>query len=123
MPTSADERHLRRLLATRAGIVGLYTDDGEASGEANGVAVDFMRDSPREIQRKLTLVGFKRAEQSLEAAAPQAQPAQAPDAATVELPPLPPFSRSDGIDRFYSVATLREYARAAVEQVVAEGEE
>jgi hypothetical protein len=82
MPTSADERHLRRLLATQAGIVGLYTDDGEASGEANGVVIDFMRDSTREIQRKLTLVGFKHAEQSLEAAAPQAQPAQAvPDPA------------------------------------------
>jgi hypothetical protein len=71
MPTSADERHLRRLLATRAGIVGLYTDDGEASGEANGVVIDFMRDSPLEIQRKLILVGFNHAEQSLEAAAPE----------------------------------------------------
>ena len=53
MPTSADERTLRRLLALRSGIPHMYYDDGEASGEEDGVRIDFMRDSVADIENKL----------------------------------------------------------------------
>lgn len=53
MPISADERHLRRLLAVRVGLRGAYYDDGEASGEEHGVVIDFMREPVADIEAKL----------------------------------------------------------------------
>ena len=45
MPASADERHLRRLLAQRVGMPHTYYDDGEAQGQEHGISIDFMRGS------------------------------------------------------------------------------
>lgn len=53
MPPSADERHLRRLLAVLSGIPLLYLDDGEASGTEHGITIDFMRESPADLDAKL----------------------------------------------------------------------
>lgn len=47
------ERHLRRLLAVLSGIPLLYLDDGEASGTEHGITIDFMRESPADLDAKL----------------------------------------------------------------------
>jgi hypothetical protein len=60
MPASAEERYLRRLLASRSGIPQLYRDDGEASGYAEGVAIDFMRDTAEELDTKLRAIALAR---------------------------------------------------------------
>ena len=59
-PTSATERHLRRLLALRSGIPGLYCDDGEASGQEYGVSIDFMREPVADIEAKLLALNVAR---------------------------------------------------------------
>jgi hypothetical protein len=60
MPASAEERYLRRLLASRSGIPQLYRDDGEASGYAEGIAIDFMRDTAAELDSKLQAIAVAR---------------------------------------------------------------
>lgn len=60
MPSSADERRLRRLLASRSGIPHLYMDDGEASGEEHGISIDFMRDPVADIEAKLITLNVAR---------------------------------------------------------------
>lgn len=54
------ERHLRRLLAVRCGIPGLYTDDGEASGSEHGVHIDFIREPVADIDAKLRALNAAR---------------------------------------------------------------
>ena len=61
MPSSPDERTLRRLLAARTGMPNLYWDDGEASGEEHGIRIDFMRDSAIDIGEKLRALNIARA--------------------------------------------------------------
>lgn len=60
MPASADERHLRRMLAMKSGISYIYFDDGEASGQVGDICIDFMRDSVLEIGTKLYEIGMLR---------------------------------------------------------------
>jgi hypothetical protein len=62
MPTSADERYLRRLLAVRVGMPGLYLDDGEASGQQHGISIDFMREPVADIDAKLRALNVARLE-------------------------------------------------------------
>ena len=62
MPASADERHLRRLLAARSGMPHTYFDDGEAQGQEQGICIDFMRDPVADIDAKLRAVGVARLE-------------------------------------------------------------
>lgn len=48
-----DEKHLRRMLcAAHAGALA-YMDDGEASDSRMHPTIDFLRDSPKDIQRKI----------------------------------------------------------------------
>jgi hypothetical protein len=60
MPASADERHLRRLLAERVALRGAYYDDGEASGEEHGIVIDFMREPIQDIEAKLRALNVAR---------------------------------------------------------------
>jgi hypothetical protein len=62
MPASADERHLRRLLAERFALRGAYYDDGEASGGEHGVVIDFMREPVADIEAKLYALNCARLE-------------------------------------------------------------
>jgi hypothetical protein len=62
MPASADERHLRRLLARRVGMPGLYLDDGEASAQEHGISIDFMREPVADIEAKLMALNVARLE-------------------------------------------------------------
>lgn len=61
MPTSAYERHLRRLLAVRVGMPHTYFDDGEASGQEHGISIDFMREPVADIEAKLRALNVARA--------------------------------------------------------------
>jgi hypothetical protein len=62
MPASADERYLRRLLAVRVAMPGLYLDDGEAHGAEHGISIDFMREPVADIDAKLRALNVARAE-------------------------------------------------------------
>ena len=62
MPASADERHLRRLLARRVGMPSLYLDDGEASAQEHGINIDFMREPVADIEAKLMALNVARIE-------------------------------------------------------------
>ena len=53
LPSSPEERYLRRLLAVRVAMPCTYMDDGEASGQEHNICIDFMRDSAAEIEVKL----------------------------------------------------------------------
>lgn len=70
MPTSAEERHLRRLLALRAAMPHAYYDDGEAQGTEHGISIDFMREPVAHIDAKLRALNVARA------IAKQAEPVQ-----------------------------------------------
>ena len=72
MPSSAPERALRRLLAVRVGMPGLYLDDGEASGAEHGISIDFMREPVADINAKLRALNVARAECSKPAFNPAA---------------------------------------------------
>ena len=61
-PASADERHLRRLLAVRVAMPGAYYDDGEAQGQEHGIVIDFMREPVADIDAKLRALNVARAE-------------------------------------------------------------
>ena len=69
LPTSAAERHLRRLLAVRVGMPHTYFDDGEAQGNEHGISIDFMREPVEHIDAKLRALNVARAE----CAKPEAQ--------------------------------------------------
>jgi len=62
MPAGADERRLRRLLALRVGMPGLYLDDGEASAQEHGISIDFMREPVADIDAKLRALNVARLE-------------------------------------------------------------
>jgi hypothetical protein len=62
MPTSADERYLRRLLARRVAMPAAYYDDGEAQGQEHGVVIDFMREPVADIDAKLRALNVARLE-------------------------------------------------------------
>ena len=62
MPSSADERHLRRLLAVRIGMPQAYYDDGEAQGTEHGIQIDFMREPVADIDAKLRALNVARYE-------------------------------------------------------------
>lgn len=62
MPTSADERKLRRMYAVRVGMPGLYMDDGEASGAEHGIVIDFMREPVADIVAKVLALEVARHE-------------------------------------------------------------
>jgi hypothetical protein len=72
MPSSADERKLRRMYAVRVGMPGLYTDDGEASGSQHGISIDFMREPVADVVAKVLALEVARYECAT------AQPVQAP---------------------------------------------
>ena len=72
MPTSAEERHLRRLLALRAAMPHAYYDDGEAQGTEHGIIIDFMREPVAHIDAKLRALNVARA------IAKQSEPAREP---------------------------------------------
>jgi len=61
MPSSSDERHLRRLLAARVGMPNTYYDDGEAHGVEYGINIDFMREPVADIDAKLRALNVARA--------------------------------------------------------------
>jgi hypothetical protein len=48
-----ENRRLRRLLADYVGHPLLYRDDGELQDSSEYPFIDFLRDAPEEIQRKL----------------------------------------------------------------------
>lgn len=60
MPSSAPERHLRRLLAARVAMPGAYYDDGEAHGIEHGISIDFMREPVADIDAKLRALNVAR---------------------------------------------------------------
>lgn len=60
VPSSADERALRRLLAQAAGMPGTYFDDGEAFGQELGVSIDFLREPVAAIESKLYILRVAR---------------------------------------------------------------
>jgi len=62
MPASADERHLRRLLARRVALPGAYYDDGEAQGQEHGISIDFMREPVADIDAKIRALNVARFE-------------------------------------------------------------
>ena len=62
MPSSPDERYLRRLLAVRS-MPHAYYDDGEAHGTEHGICIDFMREPVADIDAKLRALNVARAEQ------------------------------------------------------------
>lgn len=64
MPASASERYLRRLLAARAEMPGIYLDDGEAQGAQHGIVIDFMREPVADIDAKLRALNVARLERS-----------------------------------------------------------
>jgi hypothetical protein len=59
-PTSKVERQLRRLLCVALCGFGAYMDDGEASDCSVQPAIDFLRDTPEEIERKVRERNFAR---------------------------------------------------------------
>lgn len=52
---SETERELRRMLCVQYAGVAAYMDDGEAQDSREMPTIDFMRDSPKEIQAKMML--------------------------------------------------------------------
>jgi hypothetical protein len=62
MPTSADERKLRRMYAVRVNMPNLYMDDGEASGSEHGISIDFMREPVADIAAKVLALEVARFE-------------------------------------------------------------
>lgn len=89
---SANERHLRRLLAVRVGMPGTYYDDGEASGTEHGISIDFMREPVPDIDAKLRALNAARAAAAPEAPATAAVQAQAigyPSGCVVHSKPCP----------------------------------
>jgi hypothetical protein len=62
MPTSADERKLRRMYAVRVNMPNLYMDDGEASGAEHGISIDFMREPVADIAAKVMALEVARFE-------------------------------------------------------------
>ena len=48
-----DEKHLRRMLCVAHAGALAYMDDGEASDSRMHPTIDFLRDSPKDIQRKI----------------------------------------------------------------------
>lgn len=60
MPSSPDERYLRRLLAVRS-MPHAYYDDGEAHGTEHGICIDFMREPVADIDAKLRALNVARA--------------------------------------------------------------
>ena len=62
MPSSANECHLRRLLAARVAMPHTYMDDGEASGQEHGITIDFMREPVADIDAKLRALNVARME-------------------------------------------------------------
>ena len=62
MPTSADERKLRRMYAVRVNMQNLYMDDGEASGSEHGISIDFIREPVADIAAKVMALDVARFE-------------------------------------------------------------
>lgn len=79
MPENRSERHLRRLLAARVAMPGMYGDDGEAHGTEHGISIDFMREHVAAIEAKLWALNAARAP------APAAPVAHADDLAVDSL--------------------------------------
>ena len=73
MPASANERHLRRLLAARVSMPHTYYDDGEAQGSEHGIVIDFMREPVADIDAKLRALTVARHECSRPAFNPAAE--------------------------------------------------
>lgn len=64
--TADENRALRRLLAVRVAGALLYADDGELQDNTQNPHIDFRRDTPSEIQRKLQERGLANYRRSLE---------------------------------------------------------
>jgi hypothetical protein len=62
----AEIRQLRQLLAVRVAGAMLYADDGELQDNTQNPCIDFRRDKPSEIQRKLQERGLANYRRSLE---------------------------------------------------------
>lgn len=63
---AAEIQHLRQLLAVRVAGALLYADDGELQDNTQHPCIDFRRDTPSEIQRKLQERGLANYRRSLE---------------------------------------------------------
>ena len=61
-----ENRALRRLLAVRVAGASLYADDGELQDNTQHPCIDFFRDTPADIQRKLQERGLANYRRSLE---------------------------------------------------------
>jgi hypothetical protein len=60
MDMEQENAELRQLLAVRVAGARLYADDGELQDASELPAIDFKRDTPGEISRKLTDRGLKK---------------------------------------------------------------
>lgn len=70
---NAENRRLRRLLASYVAPAGLYKAPGELYGEEDGIVIDFARDSVQELGAKLHELSLRRAtaiRESVHATAP-----------------------------------------------------
>lgn len=65
-----NEKELRRMLCICYAGPAAYMDDGEAQDARTHPFIDFMRDTPAEIQRKM----FERGRATITAAAPKQEP-------------------------------------------------
>lgn len=107
MPSSKDERYLRRLLAYRVNMPQAYYDDGEAQGAQHGISIDFMRDPVADIDAKLCALNVARAECADEP--PQAQHGlQAPlSDEQIADGRRPSAKQIDALDNVWTKATAR----------------
>jgi hypothetical protein len=109
------EQELRELLAVRVAGALLYADDGELQDASELPAIDFKRDAPGEIARKLTDRGLKRltrAEQPPRDAVQQGLPDEQIDAL---------WRQAASADGFTTAQFVREFARA-IERATLKGQ-
>jgi hypothetical protein len=109
------EQELRELLAVRVAGALLYADDGELQDASELPAIDFKRDAPGEIARKLTDRGLKRltrAEQPPRDAVQQGLTDEQIDAL---------WRQAASADGFTTAQFVREFARA-IERATLKGQ-
>lgn len=107
-----DEKHLRRMLCVAHAGALAYMDDGEASDSRMHPTIDFLRDSPKDIQRK---IGERN--RAAFTAAP-AQPVAEQGVAYAALPEsfleIPDVQDESGINAYYSREVVLECIDAAL---------
>ncbi len=95
MPTSAVERHLRRMLCFQRHGARAYMDDGEASwsGGDNHRAIDYMRETPEAIEKAWRDAGEKTlaAQDDPCPSCPKGQACRTPNCGRLKLPTDHPY--------------------------------